>query len=79
MVQKRWGPIENYDIHVVALQQRDEFGRQLCRVAEQGIHQAVGVNVNGNVDVAVQLRTSAALGAEKVGLEDLWPRTEAPS
>jgi len=77
MVQKRRRLIENHDVHVIALQQRNDFCRQFCRVAERGIHQAVGVDVHRHVNVAVPLRTSAGLGAEKVSLEDLWPRTEA--
>jgi hypothetical protein len=78
MVQKRRSLIENNDINVIALQQRNQFRRQLRRVAERRIHKAVEIDVNRHVDVAVRLRASAGSGAEKVGLEDLLPGTKAP-
>ena len=76
MIQKRRGLIENDDIHVIALQQRNEFGRQLRRIAKLGIRQAIAFDANRDVDVAVRLPALAGLGAEKVSLEDLRPPVE---
>ena len=77
MIQKRRSLVENDDIHVIAVQHGNELGRQFRRVAERGICQAIAVDANRDVDVAVRLPALTGLGAEQVGLEDLRPRVRS--
>lgn len=78
MIQKRRGTVEDDYIHIIAPQQRDEFSRQLGRVAERGVRQPVRVDVDRHVDIAVRLRNSEGLGAKEIGFENLRPRQEIP-
>src|SRR5437867_405271 len=71
VVQQRWSLIEQQDVHSITTQRGREVGRQFRRVAKGRAPCAVGIDVHGDVNVAVRLRASVRSGAEQVGIQDL--------